>query len=68
MTCNKQVLRDVPHHMGGSPHHSIDVYKHAVHNLSFSDTFSHKTNLDGKEPNLNSVKSHQFSTHTIPYI
>lgn len=51
--------------MADSPHHSSDVYKHVVHNLSFFDTSSHMPNLDSKEPNLNSVKSPQFWTCTM---
>lgn len=53
---------DTPLRIAGSPHHNSDVYKHDVHNLSFSDTSSHTPNLDSKEPNLNSVKSSHFST------
>jgi len=57
---SNQVLQIAPLHMADSPHHSSDVYKHVVHNLSFFDTSSHTPNLDSKEPNLNSVKSPQF--------
>jgi len=51
--------------MVDSPHHSTYIYKHAVHNFSIFDSSSHTPNLDSKEPNLNSVKSSQFWTHTV---
>lgn len=43
--------------MAGNFHHNNDAYKHGVHNPSFLNTSSHMTNLDSKEPTLNSVKT-----------
>ena len=49
------IARNPPLSMEGNPHHSSGAYKGGVHSPALSDTSSHTTNLDSKEPILISI-------------
>lgn len=49
----------------GNPHHSIDAYRHAYHNLLISGTFSHKSTLESKESTLNSISHPKYHKQHI---